>query len=155
MLFPTPITSSSFFGPIIALITWTFIMEIWLYAKRLPILLKNTNLIKLASVATKEELNTKIPPCARWPAENYNHLMEQPTQFYVVALMMTLLGRDGNRATIGQIDVGLAWIYVGLRIVHSLVHCLGNNVPRRFQVFVLSSFILAVMTVRVAIAVFL
>jgi len=155
MLFLTPINSTSFFGPVIALNGWTFIMEIWLYAKRIPILQKNTNLIKSASVATKEEWNAKIPPCARWPADNFNHLMEQPTQFYAIALMMALLARDGNNVTIGQVDVGLAWIYVGLRIVHSLVHCLGNNVPRRFQVFVLSSFVLAAMTARVAMAVFL
>ena len=155
MLFLTPITSTSFFGPIIVLNGWTFVMEIWLYAKRIPILQKNTNLIKSASVATKEEWNAKIPPRCRWPADNYNHLMEQPTQFYAVALMMALLERDGSSATISQVDVGLAWIYVGLRIVHSLVQCLGNHVPRRFQVFVLSTKILAVMTVRAAIAVFL
>ena len=154
MLFLTPITSTSFFGPIIALNTWTFTMEFWLYSKRIPIVQKDKNLMKSASFATKEEWNSKIPPRARWPADNFNHLMEQPTQFYAITLMMALLGHDGN-STIGQVDVGLAWIYVGLRIVHSLVHCLGNNVPRRFQVFVLSSFILATMTVRVTIAVFL
>jgi len=154
MLFLHPITSTSFLGPIIALNGWTFIMEIWLYAKRIPVIQKNTNLMKSASVATRDQWNAKIPPGARWPADNYNHLMEQPTQFYAIALMMTLLERDGN-ITIGQMDVALAWIYVGLRIVHSFVHCLGNNVLRRFQVFVLSSFTLAAMTVRAAMAVFL
>jgi len=129
-------------------------MEMCLYAKRIPIIQKNTNLMKSASVATKEEWNSKIPPRARWPADNYNHLMEQPTQFYAIALTMMLLGQDSNSTTIGQVDVGLAWIYVGLRIVHSLVQCLGNNVARRFKVFVLSSFVLAVMTVRVAITLF-
>src|SRR5215469_14555880 len=100
MLFLTPITSTSFVGPIIALNAWTFIMEIWLYAKRIPIIQKNTNLIKSASVATKEEWNAKIPPRARWPADNYNHLMEQPTQFYAIALTMMLLGQDSNSSTI-------------------------------------------------------
>ena len=47
----------------------------------------------------------------------------------------------------------LAWGYVVLRILHSLIQALWNFVPVRFAVFMASSIVLVVMTVRNVIAV--
>lgn len=98
--------------------------------------------------ATKEEFNAKIPPHIRWKADNYNHLMEQPTQFYAVAVVLSLLGVDGG------IDLHLAWSYVVIRLVHSLVQASVNKVVVRFQLFALSSVVLLVLTTRAALLVF-
>jgi hypothetical protein len=106
---------------------------------------------------TTQEFNSKIPPHARWPADNFNHLMEQPTQFYAISLVMALLAKNsvpGNAAAVTKADLYLAWAYVGLRVVHSLVHCWGNNIRRRFSIFVVSSVVLLAMTVRAGTAVF-
>ena len=48
----------------------------------------------------------------------------------------------------GAIDVLLAWIYVGLRIVHSLWQALVNVVAIRFLLFILSTLALAALAVR-------
>jgi len=77
-----------------------------------------------------------------WPAENYNHLMEQPTQFYAIALAMNQMGlRDST-------SVKLAWTYVGLRIVHSLVQSTNNKIMVRFQLFAASSLVLLGLTAK-------
>jgi len=84
----------------------------------------------------------------RWKADNYNHLMEQPILFYGVALTLALLGA-GEGWTLG-----LAWTYVGLRIMHSLVQALVNIIMLRFAIFMVASVVLLVMALRAAFLVF-
>lgn len=82
--------------------------------------------------------------------------MEQPTNFYAVALALAIIRRGGEAALNGEIagelwDKRIAWAYVGLRVVHSIFQVKGTVLPR-FQVFVLSSVALAALTVRGALA---
>jgi hypothetical protein len=74
-------------------------------------------------------------------ADNYNHLHEQPTVFYALVFYTQLAGTGTGTL------VMLAWCYVGLRVVHSLVQNTINKVMIRFSVFVLSSLMLIAMTV--------
>src|SRR5262245_2237534 len=57
------------------------------------------------------------------------NLTELPPLFYVVLLVIMMTGHSD------QVFVALAWTYVGLRIIHSLVHLTINRVPMRFSVF--------------------
>jgi hypothetical protein len=82
---------------------------------------------------------------AQWKSHNYNHLMEQPTLFYAVAISLALLG--GGDA---WINVLLAWLYVGFRVVHSLIQATVNVVRWRFLVFALASLCLIGLTVHAA-----
>jgi hypothetical protein len=93
-------------------------------------------------------MNAALPRDVKWPADNYNHLHEQPTQFYAVVLALTLIGADD------PLNVKLAWGYVGIRVVHSLVQSIANPIMKRFTLFVLSSSVLAVLTGRGALAYF-
>jgi hypothetical protein len=77
-----------------------------------------------------------LPPRVRQVADNYNHLHEQPTVFYAVALATELAGLADPLA------VTLGWAYVGLRVVHSLVQCTINIVVLRFLAFALASMVL-------------
>jgi hypothetical protein len=88
-----------------------------------------------------------LPPEVRWKGDNYNHLMEQPTLFYAVALTLALAGGGG-------VDAGLAWAYVALRVVHSLVQATVNVILVRFAVFTVGSLVLLVMAVRAGVLVF-
>jgi hypothetical protein len=87
-----------------------------------------------------------LPAVVRWKADNYNHLMEQPTLFYAVALTLSLLGRGDG------LDLTLAWVYVGLRVVHSVWQATTNVIEIRFTLFFVSSLVLAAMTVRAGLA---
>lgn len=133
-------------APVIALVLWTHVVWAWMYATRIPAIRKAR--LALDPFALRGEQMAKLPPRVRWKADNYNHLMEQPTIFYAVALSLALLGQgDGTNLT-------LAWIYVGLRVVHSLVQTLVNKIEVRFSVFFLSSLVLIALTVNAARAVF-
>ena len=76
---------------------------------------------------------SSLPPQVRWKADNYNHLLEQPTLFYALAISLALLGVQT------QIGLMLAWVYVFLRIGHSLVQALINKIEVRFLLFALSN----------------
>ena len=138
--------NSPILGPVIALVLWSFVMWAWLYATRIPAIIKNK--IALKSDSTKSEMNAQLPASVRWKADNYYHLMEQPTLFYAVALMLAVIGAGD------EISIGLAWAYVALRVVHSLVQALANIVMLRFAIFMVGSLVLLALAVRAAMAVF-
>ncbi|KAH6615335.1 membrane-associated, eicosanoid/glutathione metabolism protein [Boeremia exigua] len=128
--------------PLIVLAGWTFVQEAWMYATRLPAISKYG--VKPDQETISEEMKTKIPVEVRRIADNFNHLHEQPTVFYSVAIALTLLGDNHEYTYLA------AWGYTGLRIVHSLFQSLVNKVFTRFYIFVTSSFVLAGLTGRAA-----
>lgn len=127
----------SILTPALALITWTLIVWAWMYALRIPAM-QAAN-IDPQDASHPGSLNI-LPANVRSVADNYNHLHEQPTVFYALAFYSALVGNGGSTL------VMLAWTYFGLRVVHSLIQCLGNKVMMRFSVFALSSLVLVAMT---------
>jgi hypothetical protein len=90
------------------------------------------------------DLEGKAVASAQWKSHNYNHLMEQPTIFYAIVIASALMGMDQ------PVNVWLAWGYVGLRVVHSLIQCTVNTVRYRLTVFGLASLCLLGLTVHAA-----
>lgn len=131
--------------PVLALIVWTFVMWFWMYATRLPAI--RAAGLQPSRVKRKQDLDV-LPTSVQQIADNYNHLHEQPTVFYALAIYSHLAG------TADSVNVMLAWGYVGVRIVHSLVQCTKNFVPIRFGVFAFASLLLMAMTVRNVVALF-
>ncbi len=132
--------------PIIVLVLWSMVMWVWLYVTRVPAMLRART--KLDPTLPRDVMLGGLPPQVRWKADNYNHLMEQPTLFYATALTLALL-EQGDALT-----VGLAWAYVGLRIAHSLIQALVNVIIVRFSVFMIASGVLVVLALRAAAVVF-
>jgi hypothetical protein len=138
--------------PVIALAAWSTIMWIWLYAVRLPAMsrarIDGTKMVGSTGKSLREDLVAAGEERASWVADNYNHLMEQPTVFYATAISLALIGQgNGLNATI-------AWAYVGLRVAHSLVQILSNRVMYRFALFMLSGIALAALVLHAALAAF-
>jgi hypothetical protein len=123
--------NSPILTPVVVLIAWSLVMWLWMYATRLPAISRLG--IKLDPDVPPKTLMEQLPPRVRWKADNYNHLMEQPTLFYAVALVLAVTDAGSG------LNVILAWFYVILRIIHSLVQALVNNIPARFSVFALST----------------
>src|ERR1700731_4068879 len=100
---------SPILAPLIALVLWSFVMWAWLYATRIPAIVR----LKIVYDPRRpvSEFQEKVPAQVRWKADNYNPLMEQPTLFYAVALTLALVGAGGG------LNAGLAWAYVAIRIV--------------------------------------
>jgi hypothetical protein len=123
----------------LALILWTFVIEIWMYGTRLPAM--RAARIDPKRIKRKEDIDA-LPVSVKQIADNFGHLHEQPTVFYALAIY-THLAAAGD-----PLNVALAWIYVALRVLHSLIQCTSNFVPVRFFVFVFSSLALLVIALR-------
>lgn len=120
--------------PVVALAAWTMLIWAWMYATRLPAM-SRAKMKPDPQMPRGEQMNL-LPASVRWKADNYNHLMEQPTVFYAVALVLALVGQGEGTSLM------LAWGYVGVRVVHSLLQALINKIEIRFVLFFISSLLL-------------
>jgi len=127
---------------VVALVAWSLLVWGWMYATRIPAI--RAARMRLDRNAPRGEQMSTLPPQVRWKADNYNHLMEQPTIFYPIVLALVVLG-DHSTSTLV-----LAWSYVLLRIVHSLWQSLSNKILVRFALFSLSTVPLIALTVKAA-----
>ena len=132
-------------GPVVALVLWTLVVWLWMYVTRIPAMQKAR--VDPQSAARARSLGESLPPEVMYVSDNYNHLMEQPTIFYATAIALQLLGQTH------EINITLAWVYVGLRVLHSLVQALGNIIMIRFTIFVISSIVLGMLVFHAAIGV--
>lgn len=135
-------SSSEFLTPVLALVAWTFVMWVWMYATRIPAM-------KAAGIDPQDAAYPgtwahRLRPGVRSVADNYNHLHEQPTLFYALMFFAAVTG--GGDAT----ALKLAWAYVLLRIVHSLIQATFNRVVVRFGVFAIASLVLMAFALREA-----
>ena len=118
---------SPILAPVVALVAWTMVMWLWMYVTRIPAIQKMR--MKLDPDAPRGEQMSTLPPSVRWKADNYNHLMEQPTIFYAVAIALALLEQGAG------INLTLAWVNVGMRVVHSILQAVWNKIEVRFSPF--------------------
>ena len=125
--------------PMLALILWSFVMWLWMYATRLPAM--SAARIDATKIKRKSDLDP-LPTSVQQIADNYNHLHEQPTIFYAIVLTLAMMGMNQ------PINVYLAWGYVVFRILHSMIQCTSNIVRFRFPLFGLASFCLLGLTVH-------
>ena len=134
---------SPILAPVVALVAWTLVMLGWTaVARRTAFKQLGISWGTIPRGSRGIDLDNKAPGPAQWPSHNYNHLMEQPTIFYAIVLTLALMGfGDG-------INLWLAWGYVGLRIVHSIVQATVNIVAIRFPIFALATFCLLGLTIH-------
>ncbi|WP_375202052.1 MAPEG family protein [Hyphococcus sp.] len=125
--------------PVLALVIWTLIVWCWMYALRIPAMQK-------AKINPDDAIHpgslSSLPSDVRVAADNYNHLHEQPTIFYALAIYSYLVG-------VGDaLNMWLAWGYVAARVVHSLIQIVLKKVLLRFMVFAAGSVILMIIAAR-------
>jgi len=125
-------------APVFALVAWTFVMLLWMYATRIPAMQR----LKIDPQEAARTGKLDLPPEVSRVADNYNHLHEQPVIFYALALGAHVEGASD------PINISLAWTYVALRIVHSFVQATVNIIVVRFFLFVLASATLLALLLR-------
>jgi len=130
--------------PVVALVAWTLLVMAWMVVARFAYFRRiGVTLGTLPRGARGPDLDGRPEAAeAQWKSHNYNHLMEQPTIFYAIALTLALMGMGYG------INYWLAWGYVGLRIVHSLIQSTVNVVLYRFTIFTLATLCLLGLTVH-------
>lgn len=132
-------------APAAVLVVWSIIMLFWMAGVRLPALKKAGIDLGARPGGRGQDLEGQVDPKINWPSHNYSHLMEQPTVFYAAVMILAIMGP-------GAADVLAAWIYVGLRIIHSIWQATVNTVPVRFLLFIISTFALLFLGIRAVIA---
>jgi hypothetical protein len=131
--------------PVLLLVAWSLLVLGVMALTRFPAMRRMG--LGLKDARHTADLSV-LPPSARQIADNYNHLMEQPTIFYALALYTQLAGHAD------PLNAKFAWAYLGIRVVHSLVQIIGNYVPARFAIFTLGTLVLTVWSAREVIALF-
>ena len=127
--------STAVLFPMVTLAWWTAVTYLLMVYRRLhPSLNKGVN---LSDYKTGEP--EALPPYVSQANRNIVNLFEMPVLYY---LTCTTLYVTGN---VDALVVNLAWAYVGLRILHTLIHVTYNNVIHRSVVFGVSAVVLVVM----------
>ncbi len=124
--------------PAMALVGWTFCVLLLLPYQRL----KATFAGHVTPHDFKYGESSRVPTNVSIPNRNLMNLLEIPVLFYVVSIVAFIA------QLADPLTIVLAWTYVGLRVLHSLVHLTYNNVIHRLAVFAASNGILALIWVR-------
>lgn len=136
---------SPILAPVVALVAWSLVVMLWMAITRFGEFRRlGITMGKIPPGSRGVDLEGRADPRAQWKSHNYSHLMEQPTVFYAIALTLALMDFGGG------LNYLLAWGYVGLRVVHSLVQATVNIVAIRFPLFLLSSLCLIGLTLHAA-----
>jgi hypothetical protein len=136
-------STTSILGPIFALGFWTFIVLNFVGFSRIRAGMKG--IVSANDFRLGESEN--VPDRVRLPNRNYMNLLELPQLFYVACLLIYAIGITSPTT------VALSWLYVILRIGHSIVHLSYNNPVHRLWVFAASNTTLLVLWSVAALAV--
>lgn len=132
--------------PVFVVAILTVVMTVWMLVTRIPAMTKLG--IDAQEAQDTAKLNDLLPKEITRISNNYNHLFEQPTLFYVVAISIALLGH------VDSLHVSCAWAFAILRVFHSLLQATIDIVMVRFGLFLMSWLALAIMIIREAIVIF-
>ena len=126
--------------PMFALAAWTAFVQLLIPLARTRSGLRGE--IRLSDFEPGE--SAAVPQRVSIPNRNYMNLLESPNLFYVACIVFYVTDLADTQA------VAMAWVYVALRIAHSVVHLTYNKVMHRLTLFALSNFVLGALWVKLA-----
>jgi hypothetical protein len=129
------------FRSVFAMMFLTMAVWLYMYARRIPFILESR---LRPEQLTPVEFARISPPAVRNPSDNLKNLFEIPTLFYFLALYLYA------RQQVDPTYLAAAWIFVGFRVAHSIVHCSINIIPLRFWLYAASTAALWFMVIRAA-----
>ena len=116
-------------GPVFAMVFLTFVVWVYMYARRIPFVQSLDRTV----VLTPARLAELSPPAVSNPSDNLKNLFEIPVIFYALALVLFVTGQ------VDAVYVGAAWVFVVFRALHSAVHCTINVIMVRFTLYLVST----------------
>ena len=123
--------------PMFALAAWTLVVLLLIPIARV----RSARRREIVVDDFKYGESPAVPPAVSIPNRNYMNLLELPMLFYVVCVVLYVTA--GASTT----TIALAWAFVGLRIVHSLIHLSYNQVVHRLAAFTASNVALVMLWV--------
>jgi len=135
-------TPNAIFLPVAVLALWTLAVLLLIPIKRFAATAKG----QVTADDFKLGESSKVPEDVRLPNRNLMNLLEIPLLFYVACISLFVTGH------VDQIMLWLAWAYVALRVLHSLIHLTYNNVFHRLGAYALSNFVVVAMWIYLLLA---
>jgi hypothetical protein len=129
------------FGPVVAQVALTAAVWVRMYFVRTGEMRRRG--IHPQAIATSRTAAETLQLTAT--ADNLRNLLEVPVLFFTICIVLTVTGG------VTPLQVGLAWAFVAMRAVHSLIHTTYNKVMHRFAAYVISSLFVWAMWVLFAI----
>ena len=120
------------FKPAFAMVGLTAVVFVRMYWSRLWELHRGG--ISAQAVSTSSEMARLLADTRA--SDNFRNLFEMPVLFYAAVCVAALAG------LVTPVSLALAWTFVALRVLHSLVHCTYNRVIHRFLLYVAGAFVL-------------
>ena len=124
--------SATILHPVFAMVLLTGILGVVMFAQRVAEMRERR--IHSQAVASASQMMSRLARTGA--ADNFRNLFETPVLFYAAALTIYAVHLSS------PLYVALAWGYVALRLVHSLIHCTYNKVMHRLQAFIASFVVL-------------
>jgi hypothetical protein len=114
------------YWPAVAMVALTFVVWLRMYFRRIAQMKRER--IHPQAVATSAQATARLTDSAA--ADNFRNLFELPVLFYLAVVVAA------QTSQVSALTLGLAWLFVVLRIVHSAIQCTYNKVIHRFYVYV-------------------
>ena len=133
---------NAIFYPVAALVALTFAVGVRMYLARSGA--ARGGRVKIKDFRLGESAN--VPADVALPNRNFMNLLETPVLFYVACVILYVTGG------VDALALTLAWLYVGLRAAHSVVHLTYNNVIHRLAAFAASMAVLLVLWTKLVVS---
>lgn len=137
----SPMQPEAIFGPVIALVLLTLLVLGFTGYKRFGA--GYAGRVKAGDFRYGETAN--VPPDVAVANRNFMNLLEAPVLFYTFCIAAYVTHQAAVWA------IGLAWLYVALRIVHTFIHLSYNKILHRFASYAASNLVLLVMWIGFAV----
>ena len=111
--------------PALAMVALTVVVWLRMYFMRIGQMKRER--IHPQSVATSSEAAARLTDSRA--ADNFRNLFELPVLFYVAVAVVAQAG------LVSPLTLGLAWLFVLLRVLHSWIQCTYNKVMHRFKAY--------------------
>lgn len=130
--------SKAIFLPALAMVGLTLVVWLRMYVVRIGQMRRDR--IHPQAVATSAQASARLTQSSA--ADNFRNLFELPVLFYL-GLIVAAFANLADALTLG-----LAWLFVITRIVHSAIQCGYNKVMHRFFAYVSGALALWALWIR-------
>jgi hypothetical protein len=123
--------------PVLALASWTGLFLLLVPIARFRAAFRR----EVSADDFKFGESPSVPSSVSIPNRNYMNLLEAPMLFYVACVLLFVTAAETS------IGPALAWTYVGLRMLHSVIYLTYNRVMHRLPAFAVSNVVLVALWV--------
>ena len=129
------------FSPFFATVFLTFLVWVYMYIRRIRFITSGKIRPKDLTPSTLAQLS---PLGVTNPSDNLKNLFEIPALFYALVLYLFITKQ------VDSVYVNAAWIFVGFRVLHSVVHCTFNLIILRFYLYLFATIAVWFIAIRAA-----